>query len=83
MAGLGERGTRLRLLAQELEESPEILTYFHVPPRGVRSGPGWYMGASYKSLVYIGHSAASAEVFLIEMLSKQEEKAGHSETRRS
>jgi hypothetical protein len=75
VAGLGERGTRLRLLAQELEEPPEVLTYFHVPPRGVRSGPGWYMGPSYRSLVYIGYSAASAEVYLIERLSAQEDKA--------
>lgn len=73
MSGLGERGTRLRLLAGELESPPEVVVYYHVPPRQVRNGPGWYMGPSHRDLSYIGHSAAAAEVNLIRMLQEQEE----------
>jgi hypothetical protein len=73
--GLGERGTRLRLLAQELEEPPTVIAYYHVPPRHVRQGPGWYMGPDYDQLHYIGHSAAAAEVTLLQLLGDQE-KAG-------
>ncbi len=75
MAGLGERGTRLRGIASELKEPPEVLTYYHVPPRTAGYGPGWYMGPSFKELTYIGHSAAAAEVWLLDQLRK-EEKAG-------
>ena len=75
MPGLGERGTRLRSLARDLQKPPEVLTYYHVPPRHVFNGPGWYMGPSYAELTYIGHSAAAAEVNLLQQL-REEEKAG-------
>ncbi|HET7120293.1 MAG TPA: hypothetical protein VFI17_03455 [Solirubrobacterales bacterium] len=75
MPGLGERGTRLRILAQQLAEPPEIVTYYHVPPRHVRQGPGWYMGNSYQELHYIGYSAAAAEVNLLQQLGEQEKEA--------
>ena len=75
MAGLGERGTRLRLLAQELEEPPEVVVYYHVPPRQARNGPGWYMGPDHSNLTYIGHSAAAAEVTLLQQLADQQERA--------
>lgn len=74
MAGLGERGTRLRLLAQELEDPPEVVVYYHVPPRQARNGPGWYMGPDYAHLTYIGHSAAAAEVTLLQLLGDQQEE---------
>jgi hypothetical protein len=73
--GLGERKARLTRIASELEEPPEVLAYWAVPPSRGLAGPGWYMGPSYQDLTYLGYSSAAAEVRLIELL-RAEEKAG-------
>jgi hypothetical protein len=72
MPGQAERRTRLKRVASELAEPPAVLEYFAVPPRRGNAGGGWYMGADYKSLEYIGYSAADAEVRLIEKVRDEE-----------
>jgi hypothetical protein len=72
MPGQAERRSRLKRVASELADPPAVLEYFARPPRSTNAGGGWYMGPDYKSLVYIGYSAADAEVRLIEMVRAEE-----------
>jgi hypothetical protein len=59
-------------VARDLEEPPEVMAYYAVPPGRGDHGPGWYMGPDYRNLSYLGYSSAAAEVKLIEMLREQE-----------
>lgn len=75
MSGLGERGERLRRVARALSSPPAVPPFYVQSPapddEEVRA-IGWYMRRSRKGpAVYLGHSAAAAEVWLREELGRQ------------
>lgn len=70
MSGLGERGSRLRSVARRLAEPPAVPPfYIQVPEGGELRAIGWYMRMTRDGeAIFLGHSAASAEVFLLRRL---------------
>lgn len=71
----GERGTRLRAIAKQLRPKPQVPPFYLANPDpldGELRALGWYMRRTRKGpAVYLGHSAAAAEVFLCRELDRQ------------
>jgi hypothetical protein len=68
VSDLGERGSRLRAVARRLEPSPAIPPFYVQTPEGDLRALGWYMRMKRDGeALYLGHSAASAEVFLLRL----------------
>lgn len=68
MSDLGERGSRLRAVARRLEPAPAIPPFYVQNPEGELRALGWYMRMTRGGeALYLGHSAASAEVFLLRL----------------
>jgi hypothetical protein len=76
VSDLGERGRRLRRVARELSPAPAIPPYFVQRPdeREIRA-IGWYMRQTRRGpVIFLGHSAAAAEVWLRRRLDEQRDK---------
>lgn len=72
MSGLGERGTRLRAVARKLEPPPAVPPFYVESPDGDLRALGWYMRMERTGeATYLGHSAASAEVFLLQLIAEK------------
>lgn len=72
MSGLGERGTRLWAVACRLEPPPAVPPFYVWNPdeREIRAA-GWYMRQTPDGPpIFLGHSAAAAEVWLLQQLEK-------------
>lgn len=66
MSGLGERGSRLRDVARQLEPPPVVPPFYVQTPDREMRAIGWYMRMKRGgSPIYLGHSAVTAEVFLL------------------
>lgn len=65
MSGLGERGTRLRRVARQLDPPPAVPPFYVQVPDEECRAVGWYVRMERGGEpVYLGHSAIAAEVFL-------------------
>lgn len=72
MSGLGERGSRLRDVARQLEPPPAVPPFYVQAPDREMRAMGWYMRMKRGGdAIYLGHSAATAEVFLLLELEKR------------
>lgn len=73
MSGLGERGGRLRAVARKLEPPPAVPPFYVQAPDEVEiRALGWYMRETRGGPpVFLGHSAAAAELWLHQLLEKQ------------
>lgn len=76
MSDLGERGSRLRRVARDLTPAPAIPPYYvQVPDEVETRAIGWYMRRTRKGpVVFLGHSAAAAEMWLRRQLDEQRAK---------
>jgi hypothetical protein len=77
VSGLGERGSRLRVVAARLKPAPAIPPFFVQLPDATLDeqvrAVGWYMRRTREGPpVFLGHSAAAAEVWLRIELGKQQ-----------
>lgn len=70
MSGLGERATRLRRIAHQLNPAPVAPPFFVQLPDEVETRAiGWYMRRKRKEKpYYLGHSAIAAELELRRLL---------------
>lgn len=72
MSGLGERGTRLRAVAKKVEPPPVVPPFYVESPDGDLRALGWYMRMERKGpAIYLGHSAAVAEVYLLQLAAEK------------
>jgi hypothetical protein len=72
VSGLGERGTRVRRVAAQLQPPPIAVFYVQTPDEVETRAVGWYMRLTRKGEpIYLGHSAAAAEQWLREQLPKR------------
>jgi len=73
VSDLGERGSRLRRVARQLSPAPAIPPFYvQVPDEEEIRAIGWYMRRTRNGpAVYLGHSAAAAEVWLRRQVDKQ------------
>lgn len=76
MSGLGERGGRLRAVARKLEPPPAIPPFYvQSPDEEEIRALGWYMRRTRRGPpVFLGHSAAAAELWLHRQLDEQRGK---------
>lgn len=76
MSGLGERGGRLRAVARKLEPPPAVPPFYvQTPDEEDIRALGWYMRETRGGPpVFLGHSAAAAEVWLRGLLEQQRKK---------
>jgi hypothetical protein len=75
VSGLGERGSRLRSVARSLSPAPAVPPFYVQSPEGEMRALGWYMRMTRRGeALYLGHSAASAEVFLLRLGEDSEKK---------
>jgi hypothetical protein len=77
VSDLGERGSRLRRVAKQLAPAPAIPPFYvQAPDEEEIRAIGWYMRRTRGGPpVYLGHSAAAAEVWLRRELDQQRERA--------
>jgi hypothetical protein len=73
VSDLGERGSRLRAVARKLKPPPAIPPFYvQAPDEEEIRAIGWYMRRTRGGpVVYLGHSAAAAEVWLRRQLDEQ------------
>ena len=72
MSGLGERGKRLRRSAALLDPAPAVPPFYVQVPDFETRAMGWYMRWTRDGEpVYLGHAAASAEVYLLRLGEEQ------------
>jgi hypothetical protein len=66
VSGLGERGTRLRRVARQLDPAPAVPPFYvQVPDEEETRAVGWYMRRERGGeAIYLGHSAIAAELHL-------------------
>lgn len=78
MPGLGERGSRLRRVARQLRQPPEVPPFYVQLPDEVEiRAVGWYMRLTRGGPpVYLGHSASAAEIWLRQEVDKHTRKKG-------
>jgi hypothetical protein len=76
VSDLGERGSRLRRVARELRPAPAIPPFYvQSPDEEEIRAIGWHMRVKRNEPpVYLGHSAAAAEVWLRRLLDEQRSK---------
>lgn len=69
MSGLGERGKRLRRLAEQLQTPPIAVYFVQLPDEVETFAIGWHMKLSRdEKPEYLGHSFIAAELKLRERL---------------
>lgn len=70
MSGVGERGKRLRRLAEQLQPAPVVKPYFvQLPDERETRAIGWHMRVTRtEDPLFLGHSFIAAELKLREML---------------
>jgi hypothetical protein len=73
VSDLGERGSRLRVVAAQLKPAPAIPPFFVQQPDQIEiRAIGWYMRRTRGGpVIFLGHSAAAAEVWLRRQLDEQ------------
>lgn len=78
VSDLGERGSRLRAVARKLKPVPAIPPFYvQSPDEEEIRAIGWYMRRTRKGpVVYLGHSAAAAEIWLWRLLDEQRTRNG-------
>lgn len=76
VSGLGERGSRLRRIARDLEPAPAVPPYYvQVPDEIETRAVGWYMRRTRQAKPeFLGHSASAAEIWIRELLAQQRPK---------
>jgi hypothetical protein len=76
VSDLGERGSRLRAVARKLKPTPAIPPFYvQAPDEEEIRAIGWYMRRTRAGpAVYLGHSAAAAEMWLRGQLDEQRAK---------
>jgi len=73
VSGLGERGSRLRRVARQLAPPPAVPPYYVQLPDEIEiRAVGWYMRKTRGGPpVFLGHSAAAAELWLRQEIEKR------------
>lgn len=76
VSDLGERGSRLRRVARNLKPAPAIPPFYvQIPDEEEIRACGWYMRRTRGGpAVFLGHSAAAAEIWLRRQVDKQTRK---------
>ncbi|MDX6609016.1 MAG: hypothetical protein QOF85_941 [Solirubrobacterales bacterium] len=84
MSDLGERGSRLRVVARKLTPPPAIPPFYvQAPDEEEIRAIGWYMHRTRGGpAVYLGHSAAAAEVWLRRQVDEQLAKRKRKDARK-